>query len=111
VQFHISRDKTGLVGCAGIEVFGGAVGLLRGVAVAQRARRAGLGAFLVSVLVADVRLRGIDTLVVGTKVAAGYFSRLGFTPVDRAALPAELRDSREFADAHTGDTPLLKAEL
>lgn len=46
VQFHVSRDKTGLLGCAGIEALGGKVGLIRGVAVAERARRAGLAALL-----------------------------------------------------------------
>uniref|UniRef100_Q46NC7 GCN5-related N-acetyltransferase n=1 Tax=Cupriavidus pinatubonensis (strain JMP 134 / LMG 1197) TaxID=264198 RepID=Q46NC7_CUPPJ len=111
VQFHVSRDKTGLLGCAGIEVFGDTVGLLRGIAVAERARRAGLAALLVSALVADVRLRGIATLVVGTKTAAGYFSRLGFTPVDRVAVPPGLLASREFDGASFGDTPLLKADL
>ncbi|WP_043357388.1 GNAT family N-acetyltransferase [Cupriavidus basilensis] len=111
VQFHVSRDKIGLLGCAGIEVFGDRVGLLRGVAVAQRARRAGLAALLVSALVADVRLRGIATLVVGTETAAGYFSRLGFTPADLAAIPLELLASREFANASISETPLLKAEL
>lgn len=111
VQFHVSRDKRGLLGCAGIEVFGGSVGLLRGVAVAQRARCAGLAALLVSALVADVRLRGIDTLVVGTKAAAGYFSGLGFTPADRANVPLELLASREFANTSISETTLLKAEL
>jgi len=100
VQFHVSRDKTGLLGCAGIEVFGDRIDLLRGVAVAQRARRAGLAALLVSGLVADVRLRGIDTLVVRTGVAAGYFSRLGFTPTDPGAIPPEVLASHEFANAN-----------
>jgi len=111
VQFHVSRDKTGLLGCAGIEVFADGIGLLRGVAVAQRARRAGLAALLVSSLVADVRLRGIDTLVVGTKAAAGYFAGLGFTPADAAAFPPELLASREFDNSSISETPLLKAEL
>ncbi len=111
MQFHVSWDKTGLLGCAGVEVFGDTVGLLRGVAVVQRARQAGLAALLVSALVADVRLRGIDTLVVGTKAAAGYFCRLGFTQVDRAAIPPELLASREFANAGSSETPLLKADL
>ncbi|WER49914.1 GNAT family N-acetyltransferase [Cupriavidus sp. WKF15] len=111
MQFHVSRDRTGLLGCAGVEEFGGSVGLLRGVAVVQRARRAGLAALLVSALVADVRLRGIDTLVVGTKVAAGYFSGLGFTPADRADVPLELLASREFANTNISEATLLKAEL
>ncbi|CAG9187450.1 GNAT family N-acetyltransferase [Cupriavidus pinatubonensis] len=111
VQFHVSRDKTGLLGCAGIEVFGDRIGLLRGVAVEQRARRSGLAALLVSALVADVRLRGIDTLVAGTKAAAGYFSRLGFTLADRAAIPPALLTSHEFAHTHIAEMTLLKAEL
>ncbi|WER50411.1 GNAT family N-acetyltransferase [Cupriavidus sp. WKF15] len=110
VQFHVSRDKTGLLGCAGIEAFGD-VGLLRGVAVAERARRAGLAALLVCALVADVRLRGIECLVVQTETAAGYFTRLGFTPVERAAIPHDLLLSLELANASISDTALLKAKL
>jgi amino-acid N-acetyltransferase len=111
VQFHVSRDKTGLLGCAGIEIFGDRVGLLRGVAVAERARRAGLAALLVSALVADVRLRGIESLVIRTETAAGYFTRLGFTRVDRAVIPRELLASREFSDTGTSTATVMKAEL
>ncbi|EHP41110.1 N-acetyltransferase GCN5 [Cupriavidus basilensis OR16] len=89
VQFHVSRDKQGLLGCAGIEELGGNVALVRGLAVAKRARRAGLAGLLLS----DVRLRGIESLVVSTDTSAGYFSRLGFAPVELAALPPELRTS------------------
>ncbi|WP_316150615.1 GNAT family N-acetyltransferase [Cupriavidus sp. BIC8F] len=111
VQFHVSRDRTGLLGCAGIEELGGKVGLLRGVAVAERARRAGLAALLVSALVTDVRLRGIESLVLRTETAAGYFSRLGFTPVDRAAISHKLLASREFSDTGTSTATVMKAEL
>ncbi len=51
-------------------------------------RRVGLAALLVSALVADVGLGGIESLVVRTETAAGFFSRLGFSPVDRAAMLA-----------------------
>lgn len=67
------------------KILGGNVALLQGLAVAERARRAGLAAPLVSALVAEVRLGGIESLVVRTETAAGCFSRLGFTPVDGAA--------------------------
>ena len=62
-------------------------------------------------LVAEVRLRGIESLVVRTETAAGYFSRLSFTPADPAAIPPELLASREFANASIHETPLLKPEL
>ncbi|MGO4308167.1 GNAT family N-acetyltransferase [Cupriavidus sp. RAF12] len=111
VRFHVSRDRTGLLGCAGIEELGGKVALLQGVAVAKRARRAGLAALLVSALVADVRLRGVESLVLRTESAAGYFSRLGFTPVDRAAIPDELLASHEFSDTGTHTGTVMKVEL
>ncbi|MHA7684774.1 GNAT family N-acetyltransferase [Cupriavidus sp. PET2-C1] len=111
VQFHVSRDRTGLLGCAGIEELGGKVGLLQGVAVAERARRAGLAALLVSALVADLRLRGIESLVVRTETAAGYFSRLGFTPVDRVAIPLELLASHEFSDTSASTAALMRVTL
>ncbi|QOT80747.1 GNAT family N-acetyltransferase [Cupriavidus basilensis] len=110
VQFHVSRDKQGLLGCAGFEAFGGNVALVRGLAVAKRARRAGLAGLLLSAMVSDVRLRGIDSLVVGTDTSAGYFSRLGFAPVELAALPPELRESPEFSAASL-NTQFLKVEL
>ncbi|MDW3687203.1 GNAT family N-acetyltransferase [Cupriavidus sp. CV2] len=111
VQFHISRDREGLLGCAGIEEFGGNVALVRGLAVAKRARCAGLAGLLLSALVSDVRLRGIESLVVSTDTAAGYFSRLGFAPVELAALPLELRASAEFSATAGSSTRLLKVEL
>ncbi|MDW3683007.1 GNAT family N-acetyltransferase [Cupriavidus sp. CV2] len=86
-------------------------GLLQGVAVAERARRAGLAALLVSALVADVRLRGIESLVVRTETAAGYFSRLGFTPVDGVAIPPELLAFREFSDTRASTAAVMKVEL
>ncbi|MGO4308198.1 DUF72 domain-containing protein [Cupriavidus sp. RAF12] len=36
--------------------------------------------------------------VVRTETAAGYFTRLGFKPADRAAIPDELLASRVFSD-------------
>jgi amino-acid N-acetyltransferase len=89
--------------------FGGSVGLLRGLAVVERARRAALAPLLVSALVADVRLRGIESLVLRTEDAADYFSRLGFMPVDRATVPPQLLASHEFSTARDAD--LMKVDL
>ncbi|WP_238587469.1 GNAT family N-acetyltransferase [Cupriavidus sp. IDO] len=111
MQFHVSRDRTGLLGCAGIEELSGKIALLQGVAVVERARGAGLAALLVSALVADGRLRGIESLVVRTEAAAGYFTRLGFTPVDHSAIPPELLASRELSDSGAIAAAVMKVEL
>lgn len=111
VQFHVSRDRVGLLGCAGIEEFGGEVAQVTGLAVAKRARRAGLAGLLLLALVSDVRLRGIESLVVMTDTAASYFSGLGFAPVEIAALPPELRGSLELSGAAVSGARFLKVEL
>ncbi|CAG9180732.1 hypothetical protein LMG23994_04477 [Cupriavidus pinatubonensis] len=111
VKFHVSHDRNGLLGCAGIEEFGSIVGLLRGIAVTERARGADLAGLLVSALVADVRMRGIESLVVRTETAAGYFSRLGFTPIDREAIPPQLLTSREFSGTTVRSATVMKVEL
>jgi len=108
VQCHVSRDKRGLLGCVGVEEFDGRIGLLRGLAVAERARRAGLAALLVSALVADVRLRGIECLFVKADGASDYFSRLGFSPGDGAAIPPELLASPEFSDTSNSIETVMK---
>jgi amino-acid N-acetyltransferase len=74
-RYIVARDNAGLLGCAGIEQYG-AVGLLRGLAVAQRARSAGLGELLISTIVADVRQRGVESIVLQTTSASAYFARL-----------------------------------
>ena len=94
-QYMIARDKSGLLGCAGIERYETTC-VLRSLAVAQRARSAGLGELLISAIVADVRQQGIETIVLQTKTASGYFARLGFAPISLSDIPSSVRPSHEF---------------
>lgn len=93
-HYLVSRDGGGLIGCAGLERYG-KVGLLRCIAVARRARLAGLGELILSLLVADARESGIESLVVHPAGAAPYFEQIGFTAAETAVLPADLRRSLE----------------
>ena len=111
VQFLVSREKTSLLGCIGAQELDGKVALLRELVVAERARRAGLAALMVSVLVADLRMRGIESLVVSTNNAVGYFSRLGFTPVDRKKVLPESLASQELSNGNTRGMVLMRVEL
>ncbi len=94
-QYMIARDKSGLLGCVGIERYE-TTGVLRALAVAQRARSAGLGELLLSAIVADVRQQGIETIVLQTTTASGYFARLGFAPIGLSDLPSSVSPSHEF---------------
>jgi|SRR5437762_6473594 len=94
-QYIMVRDNAGLLGCAGVERYG-TTGFLRGLAVAQRARSAGLGELLLSAIVADVRLQGVASIVLQTKTASGYFARLGFAPISISDLPPAVMHSQEL---------------
>lgn len=99
-QYIVIRDNAGLLGCAGIERYE-TTGVLRALAVVQRARSAGVGELLIAAIVADLRLRGVESIVLLTKSASGYFARLGFTPIDISELPQSVRPAHEFGrDRH-----------
>ena len=85
-----------LVGAAGLEVHERA-GLLRSVAVAEAVRGSGVGARLVRDRLQRARAIGLARVFLLTTTAAGYFQRLGFSPVDRSAVPAELAKAPEFS--------------
>jgi amino-acid N-acetyltransferase len=109
-QYMIARDKCGLLGCAGIERYE-TTGVLRALAVAQRARSAGLGELLVSAIIADVRQQGIETIVLQTKSASGYFARLGFAPIGMSELPSSVRPSHEFDHSPNEIGTLMQTSL
>ncbi|CAG9179480.1 GNAT family N-acetyltransferase [Cupriavidus respiraculi] len=103
-QFLVVRDISGIIGCACVEQHG-TTGVLKAIAVAERARSAGLGELLVGSLVADIRQRGVQTLVLRTDSATGFFSRLGFTPIPAEEIPPPLQPHLDIpADEPTAGT-------
>jgi amino-acid N-acetyltransferase len=93
--FWVARSARGLIGCAGLETYGG-FGLLRSVAVDESARGSGLGARLVARVAAAARARGLSHLFLLTTTATGFFERRGFHRVERAAVPVQVAESWEF---------------
>jgi amino-acid N-acetyltransferase len=103
------RDGT-LVGCAAVERYGRA-GLLRSVAVAESERGNGTGAALVAQCMEAARASGIDTLVLLTTTADGYFPRFGFERIDRDAAPDAVRESAEFRGACPASATVMRRTL
>lgn len=67
-------------------------GYLRSVAVAERARDAGLGALVVAAAVRRAADRGATAIHLVTEDAVGFFQRLGFGAVERGELPGWIVD-------------------
>ncbi len=108
--YLVVRDTAGMLGCACVEPYG-SVAVLRAIAVAERGRRAGLGELLMEALVSQVRQSGVQTLVLRSRDASGYFTRLGFTPVEPAAVPPSVLSAPGFVADEANTDLLMQAEL
>jgi len=95
-DFVVAAAGSKILGCIALEMFDDAA-LLRSLAVAEDQRGAGLGGALYDHVVARARQRGLRRLFLLTTSAAPFFARRGFEFVDRAAAPAGMTTSAQFA--------------
>lgn len=94
-RFHLAVQDGEILACAGLEAYGSDA-LLRSVAVAEQARRNGLGRALVGIAERDATAMGVRRFFLLTTTAAGYFTGLGYAPFDRNQAPAPLQSSSQF---------------
>jgi arsenate reductase len=102
-RMAVARIDGEVVGCAGVEVWGadggeprGSHGLLRSVAVAPDRRGQRIGEALVADRLAWARAEGLADVSLLTTSASLFFGRLGFTPIERSALPPDLVRSTQL---------------
>lgn len=97
VRFLVAREGGQLIGVAGIEQFGTAA-LLRSVAVHAQWRRKGIAHALCDAVMRDARQRGVQRLFLLTTDAERYFARLGFSAIERSAIPADVQATAQFRE-------------
>lgn len=96
-DYAVAEDANGLVvGSVGLERFG-TEALLRSLAVAEPARKAGLGGHLLTHAEDLARAYGVSELWLLTMTAAPFFRRAGYEKGDRSRAPKELQGSTQFA--------------
>jgi protein-tyrosine-phosphatase/N-acetylglutamate synthase-like GNAT family acetyltransferase len=108
-HFVVARIDGQLVGCAGVEQWAER-GLLRSVAVAEAHRGQHIAQALVADRIAWAKsiltdyapdgreiTKAFASLSLLTTTAAGFFEKLGFSRVERSALPESLRASTQLA--------------
>jgi amino-acid N-acetyltransferase len=95
-----------IVGAEGIEVYARS-GLLRSAVVHPDWRGRGVGDALTRDRIAWARRAGLDRVYLLTTTAESYFPRFGFSRVERAEAPEEIRESREFASACPATAALM----
>lgn len=108
--FYLGVADGEVVGIGGLERFGSA-GLLRSVVVTEGARGRGYGSAICDELERLAAQEGVDTLYLLTTTAAGFFRGRGYEEVDRAAAPASIRETSEFAELCPESAVCLRTEL
>lgn len=87
---------TGVVaGYVGLELHENSA-LLRSLVIDQTFKGRGLGRELVRGATAEAKTYGMQSLWLLTKTAQPFFEHLGWQVTDRAAAPADIRNSEEF---------------
>lgn len=96
LRFWVVRANDGrLSGVVGLEQYGHA-GLLRSLAVSAALRKQGLGASLTTSLEQQAKGAGVEALYLLTMTAERFFRARGYQHADRAQVPREIGETREF---------------
>ena len=104
------EDDAGPIGWAALESRDGAA-LLRSVVIADGRRGSGAGAELVRGAIDRAAADGIGELWLLTETARPFFTRIGFTPADRASAPAAIQATAEFANLCPASADCMKLKL
>ncbi|MEZ5649408.1 MAG: arsenic resistance N-acetyltransferase ArsN2 [Burkholderiaceae bacterium] len=102
--------ETHPAGIVGVEVHG-TVGLLRSLAVAERARGVGCGKRLVRQAENHARQLGIVELFLLTNTARTWFESLGYETIARDRAPLSIRTTAEFSSLCPSDASLMRKSL
>ena len=95
-NFYAVYSGTDLIAAGGLEPAGD-YALLRSVVVAQQLRGRGLAQRLTDHLLHRAEADGRSAVYLLTDTAADYFSRLGFSPVERDRVPPSITRTRQFS--------------
>jgi amino-acid N-acetyltransferase len=108
--FWVLEGEDGLVGCAGLEVYGVAA-LLRSVVTAPPARGKGYGAALVRRVIEEAARMGVRRLYLFTMDKAPFFRRFGFQPCTMDDFEPAARQSTQYRllDGHPEVARVLTA--
>ena len=108
--FVVARAGTQLCGTAGMELLG-AVALLRSVAVHPRWRRKGIARALCDEAIRRAGTMGARRAFLLTTDAQAFFRQLGFAPIERASLPAEIRGTAQFRELCPASATAMARDL
>ena len=103
-------DEDKPAGVIGLELHGREA-LLRSLAVTADARSSGCGGALIAKLEAIAKSKGVNEMYLLTETAERYFASRGYRSVERRAVAASIRKTREFSSLCPADAAVMKKTL
>jgi amino-acid N-acetyltransferase len=94
-EFVVIEDGGELIGTGAVQILGEAA-LVRSVAIARDRQKSGLGSSLLSELERHASAAGIRELVLLTQTAEPFFTRHGYSRVERNSVPQAIQTTAEF---------------
>jgi amino-acid N-acetyltransferase len=107
-RLMVARIDGRIVGSAALEAYENGV-LLRSVVVAEELRNSRIGQRLTSAALAAASAMGHRMAYLLTTTADGFFGRFGFVAIDRAEVPADVKQSVEFTSACPASALVMRA--
>ena len=98
------------IGLVGLELYGQDA-LLRSLVVVSQWRKSGLGSTLIAHAESHARAHGATSLYLLTTDAHAYFSRYGFSAIQRKLAPKSIRTTQEFAEICPTSSTLMVKQL
>ena len=95
-NFCAIYDGDEVIAAGGIEPASERFGLLRSIVVQDKHRGKGLARRITSHLLQQAEIDGRVAIFLLTETATTYFASLGFQPLARAEVPAEIASTRQF---------------
>ena len=103
-------DNEELRGCVGLEIFDEQA-LLRSLAVHPGIQGTGLGGKIVGEIEEVARNTGVQTLYLLTETAENFFSRFGYSAIDRKEVPQSVQQSKEFSELCAETAVAMRKEI
>jgi amino-acid N-acetyltransferase len=85
--------------------------LLRSLSVSEDKRSSGIGAELVDFIEDYVSKQGVRTIYILATTAANFFSRRGYTLIDRSNVPQFIKDTKEYSVICASSSTLMRKVL
>ena len=109
-NFYAIFDRDRLLAAGGLQPAGDYF-LLRSLVVDEACRGRGLARVLAEFLLSTAEQAGSPAVYLLTETAADYFIRLGFETVARELVPADVRQTRQFASLCPDDARCMVIRL